>query len=337
VHGNEQEAVIWGFTDQELHRLQATNYDSEGWFSRAGQFQLELTDIGVITAYIDKTLVGVLNRQSVMNKQPDVLRYGPIGHALYRQMGPFIASVRRKLSKDGIEDQEDNAGFAVFDRYLNALSRVLLTIRRQHHGGAVILHASRPRHGLRPKHSLYYNKLTKAVMASARWGTHAAWAWEVIQSEVDDNETVPAGLYFDEAVANSEREDAEKAELGAIATVASLSRIDGAILLVNGLSVAGFGVEILDKHEPPTLFVSRTAGASPKDLSPMQLSHFGTRHRSMARHCFANRGAIGFVVSQDGDVRAFKRVERRLVMWENILLQNIEFKLPSWKKLKARS
>jgi len=36
------------------------------------------------------------------------------------------------------------------------------------------------------------------------------------------------------------------------------------------------------------------------------------------RYCFAHPGSLGFVISQDGDIRAITRVGKNLVMWENL-------------------
>ena len=41
----------------------------------------------------------------------------------------------------------------------------------------------------------------------------------------------------------------------------------------------------------------------------------------MMRYCWENPGSLGFVVSQDGDIRAMLRLKDRLVLWENIEVQ----------------
>lgn len=42
----------------------------------------------------------------------------------------------------------------------------------------------------------------------------------------------------------------------------------------------------------------------------------------MMRYCSSHPGALGFVVSQDGFVRAITRVGSKVVMWENIRVRN---------------
>ena len=38
----------------------------------------------------------------------------------------------------------------------------------------------------------------------------------------------------------------------------------------------------------------------------------------MMRYCFAHHGSLGFVISQDGEIRAMTRVGARLIIWENL-------------------
>ncbi len=42
----------------------------------------------------------------------------------------------------------------------------------------------------------------------------------------------------------------------------------------------------------------------------------------MLRYCDANPESVGFVVSQDGDVRAIGKFDDRLLMWENVQAQS---------------
>ena len=38
----------------------------------------------------------------------------------------------------------------------------------------------------------------------------------------------------------------------------------------------------------------------------------------MIRYCHERNGALGFVVSQDGDIQAMTRIGDKLVLWENV-------------------
>jgi len=47
----------------------------------------------------------------------------------------------------------------------------------------------------------------------------------------------------------------------------------------------------------------------PPRVIETQSSRIGTRHRSMFRYCYAHDTSVGFVISEDGDLRAIRRKE----------------------------
>ena len=86
----------------------------------------------------------------------------------------------------------------------------------------------------------------------------------------------------------------------------------------------GFGGVIRSKKMPRKIYISATATATAKSLLPTDPKHFGTRHRSMIAYCWEHPGSLGIVVSQDGDIRVFSRIEDKLIMWENIKTQQYQ-------------
>jgi hypothetical protein len=132
---------------------------------------------------------------------------------------------------------------------------------------------------------------------------------------------VKDALYFAERVEEGAKRDSQSALAGCIRFIASLSRVDGLVLMSSDLNVLGFGTEILTEADVPRFCLASGAHATPKQLQEKDPKHYGMRHRSMMRYCAANPRSIGFVVSEDGDVRAVMRHQRKLVMWDNIQLQ----------------
>jgi len=41
----------------------------------------------------------------------------------------------------------------------------------------------------------------------------------------------------------------------------------------------------------------------------------------MLRYCAANPNSIGFIISQDGDVRAAAQVNQKAILWDNIQIK----------------
>jgi hypothetical protein len=85
------------------------------------------------------------------------------------------------------------------------------------------------------------------------------------------------------------------------------------------LEVRGFGVEITSASVPASLLLALDSSAG--QTQPIEYTRWGTRHRSMMRYCWAIPGSVGFVLSQDGDVRVMTRIADAVVVWENPLLQ----------------
>jgi hypothetical protein len=54
------------------------------------------------------------------------------------------------------------------------------------------------------------------------------------------------------------------------------------------------------------------------------------------RYCDKVPGSIGFVISQDGDVRAITKVDERLVVFDNLRLQAHAFPKESVRKSEIR-
>jgi hypothetical protein len=109
--------------------------------------------------------------------------------------------------------------------------------------------------------------------------------------------------------------------LGAIRFIASLSCVDGFVLLDPRMVVHGFGVEVRTDNLLSDIHLARDSHASPKLLRKAELTQYGTRHRAMMRYCYDKPASLGLVVSQDGDIRAMTRIADMLVLWENIDVQ----------------
>ena len=122
--------------------------------------------------------------------------------------------------------------------------------------------------------------------------------------------TSMAGSNLDDAHF-SERDLARTSDL-----VASFAAVDGAVVLERDLTVLGFGAEILETEIPnENEFVKygRHPHGRPDDKP---LTGFGMRHRSAYRFCKKLKGAIAFVISQDGGLRVFCNPDGRVVAYE---------------------
>ena len=102
--------------------------------------------------------------------------------------------------------------------------------------------------------------------------------------------------------------------------VASLSAVDGAILMTDRLRLLGFGAEVVaTSHSLDCIRLADTSAGDTGHVAPIE--SYGTRHRSAFRFCSSHADTVAFVVSQDGGVRAVKRLGPDLVCWPDIDLR----------------
>ena len=97
--------------------------------------------------------------------------------------------------------------------------------------------------------------------------------------------------------------------------VASFAAVDGAVVLQRDLTLLGFGAEILLTESPAENELVE-CHRHPDKPYHKPLSSFGMRHRSAYRFCQKVKGAIAFVVSQDGDLRVFCDIGDKVILFE---------------------
>lgn len=321
---------ICGLFDQEIHYRNSLNQEEGDRFGRPGLFQLEITGVGSFAIHENWRLIATLIQNTAVSRLHDVLHIGPLAKALCGYFSRQEAKVRELFDEERVRVPVRQWREVGRELWLRTLSRILLNVKRSNHGGALLLiprHCSRDLH---IKYGIHYAKLedvlpqhiVKEICKDVAWGTLHDRFFE------PQEDHIPTDLYFAESVSSNDMEDAVKAEVGCVNFIASLTRVDGLVLLSGGFVVRGFGVEITRRQDPPEVFIAGDDLASRLALRPLDFSHFGTRHRSMMRFCCSHPGSVGFVVSQDGDIRAMTRVGGRLVLWEHIRLQEVEVVAP---------
>ena len=101
--------------------------------------------------------------------------------------------------------------------------------------------------------------------------------------------------------------------------VASLTAVDGAVIVTDKLRLLGFGAEIrTETRQAYPVYIAGSAKGRPYIES--SFSSYGTRHRSTFRFCSRMRHSVAFVVSQDGGIKAIRKVGAKVVMWSNFEL-----------------
>lgn len=312
---------IWGMIDQSVHYQSFLNYEAESGPEQPGLFQSSITGIGNIVVLFDYELIATLKQNNLVTKYIDVLRLGPIAALIKDNFSFYRKIIEREMENEYYENDYIDWGDWIDISFRETLSRLLLRIQNYRHGGA-ILFTRNLKDDIDIKYQTEYNRIPLAIVNLAKHTIANYNASNDVGEKMDKGrKTIPILLYLENSISESEKKDTYDELKGAIRFIASQTCVDGLVLFNEKFEAKGFGVVLKAKDLPDEIFISSTAVASEVSLTSVDPNHFGTRHRSMFSYCWKYPGSLGFVISQDGDIRAVTRVNDKLVVWENIKAQ----------------
>ena len=98
--------------------------------------------------------------------------------------------------------------------------------------------------------------------------------------------------------------------------IASLTAIDGAVIMTRSFELLGFGAEITELSDVKRVARALDAGGEKVKLEATESQ--GMRHRSVYRLCNAVTSITGLVISHDGELRFVKHREGRVTYWNQL-------------------
>jgi hypothetical protein len=314
VFPNEKgELLIWGFLDQvAAHSLRFATWETNRAQTTPGAFHVAVNGVADITVYHSMSILAALKQDALVERYDAVLHKGPIYEHLKTLASQHILEVQSYFSNIAT----DVAGGTLSLQLGIAVARILLTIQKYRHGGALLI-AGDTAANVNVKHRLLYDRLPRAI---------SHFAAQVIREDnvnhkiydhlLPGDKSVPSKVFREHVRADFGVRECQSEMAGCVKFIGSLSRVDGLVLMDRGLVIHGFGVEIIDVPEIATLYLADDEHGTV--LREIPATEYGTRHRSMFRYCNAHEDSLGFVVSQDGLIRSIKRVGEKLIMWENV-------------------
>jgi hypothetical protein len=324
--GADDALFIWGLVDQQNRFHKFLNRNAEVEAERPGLFQASVEGIGVVVVYVRYEKVAELRINELIRNSLDLFSAGPVRDLLNPGIDWHLQTIRNSIPDD-ICPEAGEMDESHTQQWLSVLCRVVLRVQKLKNGGAILITPDtiapeRTVSGLNFKYSIDYERLQTSLESNAVTKIKSDYLEKNLLnlSEAKSKE-VPSSLYFQLRRFEKDLRAGKNEIDGVIWFIALLTRVDGLVVMDSNLAVRGYGVEITTPEEPANLFIASDRMATPGKLRPASYNHFGTRHRSMMRYCFQNPGSIGFVVSQDGEVRVITKVEDSLVMWENIKLK----------------
>jgi hypothetical protein len=326
---------IWGLVDQTVHFNTGLVHEKDFGYAPPGLFQVVASGTADLSVYREHAFVARLEQDKLLRKQIDVFWSGPVSMRLREGIDEQIVAVWERHAKSpGMKMSRGLRKMWQFDEsirqsWISTLCRLLISIQRYRHGGALLITSSKA--DLDIKYKINYPRIRQALLRLWTARVESYLADTAIHEDYLDmrQEMIPAGLYLDKVVSEYDAEDYRDEITGCVRFVASLSCVDGLVLAAPDLAIRGFGVEIRPRKDIESVYLSSSAKIQESSLQKIDPNHYGTRHRSMMRYCFAHPKSVGFVVSQDGEIRVMMRVKNRLIMWENLqVLGFIEIKKP---------
>jgi len=333
------ELQISGLIDQGVRTHQNRRYELN-WEHQAqpqpGNFQVSAAGVGHLIVYKGFERIGELRGNVVTsNPHPVFNKFGPVLTRLFAVSGRVSKSAERLVSSGeelytpSSEDAVQRAKALIqqfsasrsYSQTAGELRRLLLRIQGYQHGGAILIPATRPTKDLKVKFPMSYIRLGDALSKLVVTELCNMAAEAAMEPYITDHTPIPVDLFLDAATADDVEQETVHEVNGCLWFIALLSRVDGLILMNKDFHVLGFGTEILTTAVPTDIWLAGDCEGSPVNRTRLEYERYGTRHRSMIRYCAAHPGALGFVVSQDGGVRAFTTADDgELMVWENIQL-----------------
>ena len=333
---------IHGFIDQGNHHYAGNNFDGNRGIVRPGLFQIIISGPAHLVAQFDGAKIAELKVDTLITQPLNALRGGPIYASLragiLRHIKSSLVQTPSEILEsphfaEGTEFEINGVSASTYsvnwadilqDTWLETICRLLIRIQSYGHGGSVLITPTFAH--LDIKYKLDYSRLRTALERYAIDKMSERVYGELVRIEYAFQERdVPAREYLDSEVASDQLEDTRSELDATIWCVSLFSRVDGLVMLDMDLNVCGFGAVITYDSDLDSVYLAGDTNATEELLTPLNYNHFGTRHRSIMRYCSAHEGAVGFVVSQDGDVRAITSVNNKVVVWDNLMIRNEYF------------
>jgi hypothetical protein len=263
--------------------------------SRGDRPVLRLRDGGIVTA-----------AQSVLLR-------GPVAEFFDAACGVVIRNACQLSGIDQNPAEDNGLSFA----HQSFIESVLLYTAEREHGGTLLFVPEEITHedsrlpsrvsikyvlpSTRPRHAL--------VSAMAARLKHNALA-----ERLQNRRTVRAEELEQLDALAGDQQTSEDAARDAARFIASLTVVDGAVVLTDTLRIIGFGAEVTASFSGgDKVHVAHTAEAT--ETKEVRFAEYGTWHRSAFRFVASLEPSVGFIMSQDGGVKAARQVGSRLVMW----------------------
>jgi hypothetical protein len=270
--------------------------------SRAGNIILNLKNGKVIKP-----------TSNIFDKGPVAIFFEEAKNRIYNDVLKILKS--EKYDPEGFDDDYPKR------EYIDYLERIIFNMRQKNHGGTIIIvpdymnnDDSRLIDRVSIKYPCNYNVGWELIVNSLV--THREY-YDLYFPLWDGKKELSIDNFRKLSKHNSDRDEIEESLSDSVRFIASLSGVDGAVILTDKLRVLGFGAEIISLT-PSLKEIKIAKEASGNKGKYTSIDNFGTRHRSAFRFCSSYEESVAIIISQDGSIKVVKRVGPDLILWPDI-------------------
>jgi hypothetical protein len=313
--------VIWGLLDSGGSWWNFIHGESDDGHPPPDCLSVSSSEPGNLA--ISRTGMVILNLRHGRLTQPvaDVLFRGPVAQAFEGAARRMHAESLRSLSRPRFDPQGQDDEDYPQRKYLKHLERILFRAEEQGHGATILVvpeQASRDAAFLRDKllikyasqYDVAWNLLLKHIVL---YGSY----YDLFPRLYDGTTEFTKARFREIAALEQELEETDELLTDSVKFVAALSGVDGAVLITDQLRMLGFGCEVV-VNAPGLSHVWSAEDSSGTRGAPVPIENYGTRHRAAFRFCHACESATAFIISQDGGVKAARRVGPEVVLWPEV-------------------
>jgi hypothetical protein len=312
--------LIWGLVDIGSSWWKFIHGESGKGFNPPNELTISSTAPGNITVSRGGRILLNLNGGKIDKPLINLFSNGPIYDFFKVVQDEFYKEVCTTLGTDSYNKKGSDNSYPA-RVYVSYLERLIYAIKKMHHGGTIIIVPDkfsgedlRLKDRVSIKYSSNFNKvwslLKKDLVFHRNYFDKHFELW-------DGKEPVSVEDFQNYSIMEDEREDVKEEIHDAVKFVASLSGVDGAVILSNKYRLLGFGGEVI-ANSSNLHYVSVASDVEGNNLIDIPIESFGTRHRSAFRFCSSYEDSVAIVISQDGGVKAIKRCGQKLILWPDI-------------------
>ncbi|HZW82760.1 MAG TPA: hypothetical protein VFF14_04945 [Candidatus Deferrimicrobium sp.] len=268
---------------------------------------------------------------SLVNGHISTPSYSPLYQGAFIE---FFKPTIEQLRNDIAEELQNEDEFLYYDedrhvtlQYIEFIRLILFYIQQKGHGGTIFfvpdkvsVNDTRLANRLNVKYHLsgynVWHRLIYLAVSKRRY-FHARYK-KIGNNKLEDNKVEWQTLDDLRNIVDCHDQKVRDAAR----FIASLSGVDGAVIVTNKLRVHGFGAEVI-VTSPLLHNILIAEDSSGTKGFYRSIEDYGTRHRSAFRFCSDYKDTVAFVMSQDGGVKAVKKIGPEVVMWRDVNFEGL--------------